>query len=636
MANLSSKPSSYPPPEGLLWGESEPNPARRALEPAPELKGVFGAGASNVTRPKAAVSAGTPRDVLEQPLPLDNEQRRARARAARAHGLWNNAARDPSESVPNTQPKLGTLPRAVLGNVSATAANDAPQVGRHATRGMHADTTIVSANMGGPRLIPAQWLAEAQTASAQAANQNADVASEPAPTPLPSSPELSFATPAPDSMPAPMPTAAASEPRGRAAVSDEAAFEPDELADGGEKPPFQVPDLPRPESRARTFEPAAFDEAPSVFPPARPVAAQAQAAEASGARAVGRDEHARSPQREEARSARENAGDDARSLARDEQRSGRRDDVREAEPRETQPATRTPRPQGEREPTGRREVTGTAEAQVREKVAERVRASQRPKSRAPRVLGVALLCAVLLAAAAVGGVWAGWWQLPGLTGLLVGKGKAAKSGHEQLETQTAPSLNAPTAHQANEAKQQPQPTPATPQVEAPAMQPEKSAAPAGPGTESPQQPQTKTGDATGASTESAATDSASDSQGDLYAQQQEARRLLREKQPKAAETLLLRALKQAPGDLTSTTLLTQAYIAQHHGPEAQESAEKLVEKRPKRAVFHVLLGDARRLSGDRAGAIESFRTALKLDPGSREAKQRLAHFGADATTPPSE
>jgi cytochrome c-type biogenesis protein CcmH/NrfG len=105
---------------------------------------------------------------------------------------------------------------------------------------------------------------------------------------------------------------------------------------------------------------------------------------------------------------------------------------------------------------------------------------------------------------------------------------------------------------------------------------------------------------------------------------------LREKQPQAAEAVLRKVLEQAPNDLTSATLLTQAYLSQHRGDQALQTAEKLVEKRPKRAVFHVLLGDARQLTGDHSGAIEAFRTALTLDPSSREAKQRLAHFGEES------
>jgi predicted Zn-dependent protease len=290
-------------------------------------------------------------------------------------------------------------------------------------------------------------------------------------------------------------------------------------------------------------------------------------------------------------------------------------------------------------------VTASAESDVLEKVAARARASQRPKSRLPRVLGSVLLCAVLLAAAAVGGAFAGLWRLPGLAGELI------KPAQQPLETQTAPSLNAPSAHEAQPAQETTpapraeaaptQPSPSAPQAEAapaeqPATKPEASAPQTrpSPGAEPTQPSGTEaTGDSTRASAEAAAAkseDETSQAQGGLYAQQSEARRLLREKQPQAAEAVLLRVLEQAPNDLTSATLLAQSYISQKHGPKALKAAEKLVEMRPKRAVFRVLLGDARQLNGDRPGAIDAFRAALTLDPKSREAKQRLAHFGEEA------
>ncbi|MET0390812.1 MAG: hypothetical protein ABW321_32865 [Polyangiales bacterium] len=127
LANVSSKPSSPPPPEGLLWGEGESSTGRKQPERSPELKGVFGAGASVVTGPDiekgSAAHSGPARDAQEGDPSTSGEHLAAQSRrrlepptnpALRAQGLWTNAARDTSEPPPPHQ-KVVNLPRAVLG-----------------------------------------------------------------------------------------------------------------------------------------------------------------------------------------------------------------------------------------------------------------------------------------------------------------------------------------------------------------------------------------------------------------------------------------------------------------------------------------------------------------------------------------
>jgi hypothetical protein len=91
-----------------------------------------------------------------------------------------------------------------------------------------------------------------------------------------------------------------------------------------------------------------------------------------------------------------------------------------------------------------------------------------------------------------------------------------------------------------------------------------------------------------------------------------------------AESLLRRALAIDPDDHHAIEALVRVLIDQRRGSEALRYAEEIVHKRPKRASYRVLDGDAKLLTGDQAGAESAWREALAMEPGNREAKRRLA------------
>jgi hypothetical protein len=92
----------------------------------------------------------------------------------------------------------------------------------------------------------------------------------------------------------------------------------------------------------------------------------------------------------------------------------------------------------------------------------------------------------------------------------------------------------------------------------------------------------------------------------------------------AAESLLRRALAKDPDDHHAIEALVRVLIARGRGPEALRYAEEIVHKRPRRASYRVLDGDAKLLTGDKAGAESAWREALAMEPDNREAKRRLA------------
>jgi tetratricopeptide (TPR) repeat protein len=195
----------------------------------------------------------------------------------------------------------------------------------------------------------------------------------------------------------------------------------------------------------------------------------------------------------------------------------------------------------------------------------------------------------------------------------------------QAEQKPAPPATAKAAEPAAEAKDTQQAKAAEPAAAAAAPQ-AQAADPA------PSQPQAEVN---APAAEQAAAPSEADvaENTDVASQLKEARKQLKAKHPDAAEALLRQMLERSPNDSQTTALLTQALIAQRQGAEAVSYAEQLVKQRPKRAVSHLLLGDARNLKGDRAGALAAWRDALALDPNSREAKRRLDVEDAPAPAP---
>jgi predicted negative regulator of RcsB-dependent stress response len=69
--------------------------------------------------------------------------------------------------------------------------------------------------------------------------------------------------------------------------------------------------------------------------------------------------------------------------------------------------------------------------------------------------------------------------------------------------------------------------------------------------------------------------------------------------------------------------LVEVLIEETQGVEALKYAVQIVKKRPKRALYRLLEGDARLLTHDRPGAERAWREALALEPNDRDAKRRL-------------
>jgi predicted Zn-dependent protease len=103
-----------------------------------------------------------------------------------------------------------------------------------------------------------------------------------------------------------------------------------------------------------------------------------------------------------------------------------------------------------------------------------------------------------------------------------------------------------------------------------------------------------------------------------------ARNKLKARDAAGAAALMLRLVTNDPEDHHAMEVLVRAWIAMGRGEDAVGYAELIVKKRPRRAAYRVLEGDARLSAGDAAGAQVAWRVALQLEPDNVEAKRRLA------------
>ena len=94
--------------------------------------------------------------------------------------------------------------------------------------------------------------------------------------------------------------------------------------------------------------------------------------------------------------------------------------------------------------------------------------------------------------------------------------------------------------------------------------------------------------------------------------------------PARAAAMLTRAADLSARNPHPVEALARLYLRTGNAAGAVEWATKLVTLRRRRASFRVLLGDARRASGDDAAARSAYEEALGLDPDDREARQRLS------------
>jgi hypothetical protein len=102
-----------------------------------------------------------------------------------------------------------------------------------------------------------------------------------------------------------------------------------------------------------------------------------------------------------------------------------------------------------------------------------------------------------------------------------------------------------------------------------------------------------------------------------------ARSKLRSRDPAGAAEMMLRQVTVNPNDHHAMEILIRAWIAMGRGDDAVGYAELIVKKRPRRAAYRILEGDARLAAGDPAGAQVAWRVALQLEPENIDAKRRL-------------
>ncbi len=84
------------------------------------------------------------------------------------------------------------------------------------------------------------------------------------------------------------------------------------------------------------------------------------------------------------------------------------------------------------------------------------------------------------------------------------------------------------------------------------------------------------------------------------------------------------ALSADPRDHHAMEGLVKIYLARGQHREALGYAEQIVKRRPKRAAYRILHGQALLGVGDRAGARQAFQEALALEPDNRDAQRLLA------------
>jgi Tfp pilus assembly protein PilF len=90
------------------------------------------------------------------------------------------------------------------------------------------------------------------------------------------------------------------------------------------------------------------------------------------------------------------------------------------------------------------------------------------------------------------------------------------------------------------------------------------------------------------------------------------------------EDALKRLIDADPTNLESYNLLGQFYVTQRRLPEARQQYEALAKKDPPLATVETMLGLLRQAQGDRTGAREAFKTAVRVDARAGVAANNLA------------
>jgi Flp pilus assembly protein TadD len=103
--------------------------------------------------------------------------------------------------------------------------------------------------------------------------------------------------------------------------------------------------------------------------------------------------------------------------------------------------------------------------------------------------------------------------------------------------------------------------------------------------------------------------------------------MIRSGQLSLAEATLDRAWELDPKNPQAMAGYAALFVAKKDPGRATKWAKKAVRKRPRRAEYHVLYGDALQLEDDTDAARKAWRKALSIDPNNRAAKARLAQTG---------
>jgi Flp pilus assembly protein TadD len=95
-----------------------------------------------------------------------------------------------------------------------------------------------------------------------------------------------------------------------------------------------------------------------------------------------------------------------------------------------------------------------------------------------------------------------------------------------------------------------------------------------------------------------------------------------------AETLAVEVLLAHPTDTVALTIAGAARLKQNNAPGAVEVFTAYVERYPLEAIAHFYLGLAYHQGGERTKAIESYWTAVLLDPALEPARANLEQLRA--------
>jgi predicted negative regulator of RcsB-dependent stress response len=103
-----------------------------------------------------------------------------------------------------------------------------------------------------------------------------------------------------------------------------------------------------------------------------------------------------------------------------------------------------------------------------------------------------------------------------------------------------------------------------------------------------------------------------------------ARKKLAEDDPQGAETLVRQVLAKDPQDHHAMELLAHALMDQDRGAEALPYARKIVQRRPRRVAYRLLLGDLLLMVGEGSSARAEWLEASKIAPDDPQIKRRLS------------